>query len=353
MQENRSLLEVKIAIEAVGVLRAKDLDLVMVMALGVRNYWINEEAFRACRHLPNISKELSSKVEGFIVSLSPYQLIRSREDFMFSLKLSGAYKGIYETFKMRMFDTICLALGLIFFCILYPRLAFFLLPVLYLIYRIATFSTSTLDRFMLNLIRFVLIFCFLVTIIYSRSIYSPIASYASADIMLAFSAFALSLLLPVHDIYYGITTKLKSISFYSLKLGLVVLGLSAIMLLTFFNLALLMDKYLGQSVMKGITMVITGIASCVGLFSVYRYIRDHLFVKKLKLSSEVSRHYIVDTINKINGSAGVLKFLKALESHRCHLTGHWPENITPRCHSEQGDTLLAKLEERSIFKPQS
>ncbi len=100
-------IDIKLAVEALGILDEENLDYGALLALNLEDTWINDTALRACRHLNEISEELEMKIIRLIdpevkVFQDSYSLISSahisqtqfrmgNNELIFCLSLSEAF----------------------------------------------------------------------------------------------------------------------------------------------------------------------------------------------------------------------------------------------------------------------
>jgi hypothetical protein len=88
VEEGQDLLVAKLCLEAIGLLREDRVEPILINAIREGNEWLQDTAFKACRHNPRVSSALSDVIEQYIWGLPITEfLIRSR-NLLFSLSLS-------------------------------------------------------------------------------------------------------------------------------------------------------------------------------------------------------------------------------------------------------------------------
>lgn len=98
-------IDMKIALEALGILNSSDIDKGSIKAFKIGDPWINDVALRSCRHLDQISPMLENSVEelfNFHDNIAWYTGFRrmkfnmNLKELAFSLKLSEAFKHFQQ-----------------------------------------------------------------------------------------------------------------------------------------------------------------------------------------------------------------------------------------------------------------
>lgn len=101
-------IDIKIAVEALGILSQKNIDKGAVKAFQLKDSWINDTALRSCRHLDSISTDLEKALlhiidsrflpyEPFWFNLKfspPKQVKMSNKELLFSFSLSDTFKEL-------------------------------------------------------------------------------------------------------------------------------------------------------------------------------------------------------------------------------------------------------------------
>ncbi|UCH94470.1 MAG: hypothetical protein JSV88_29950, partial [Candidatus Aminicenantes bacterium] len=110
IDEESNMISLKLAVETVGLLDDKDIDRCIVKAMALGNSWINETAFKSCRHLPEISRELKKKLIYYIDSIGVKRLFTHKDDLKFSLSLSEGLRKVKKFLNIKLVDGILIFL---------------------------------------------------------------------------------------------------------------------------------------------------------------------------------------------------------------------------------------------------
>jgi hypothetical protein len=94
IEGRQSLLSVKLAVEAVGLLEPEDIDVALRQALEIRNQWIDETAMKSCHYLSSLSKHLKYKLIQSIDAIDFVSFLKRSGEIMFSLKLSNVFSEL-------------------------------------------------------------------------------------------------------------------------------------------------------------------------------------------------------------------------------------------------------------------
>jgi hypothetical protein len=90
------LVQAKICLEATGLLNDHAAVPILQLAMAGKNSWLRETAFRACRHLPQISPQLQQLINHYVINMPPLQFWQSRRALIFSLALSDALRDTHQ-----------------------------------------------------------------------------------------------------------------------------------------------------------------------------------------------------------------------------------------------------------------
>ena len=93
IDKDNNTIQVKLAVESVGLLSPKFMDKLIVKALNFNNHWISDTALKSCRHLESISCELVVTLKKYTMGLPLNILYRNKKDIDFSLNLSSAFEN--------------------------------------------------------------------------------------------------------------------------------------------------------------------------------------------------------------------------------------------------------------------
>lgn len=99
--QGENLVHAKICLEGTGLLSETDALPILKMAMAGNNSWLQETAFRACRHLPRLEPELEQSIASYVITMPLRQFWASRRALAFSLSLSESLKGVHRTAVLR------------------------------------------------------------------------------------------------------------------------------------------------------------------------------------------------------------------------------------------------------------
>jgi hypothetical protein len=115
-------LTAKFATEAIALLDEERAAALFPLAMEYRSAWVREAAFRACRHLVDVSKRISDAATRLIVGYrydppSGRALISNHSELQFSLSISDGFRNVRLMEGLWLFDAIYfqVALGLLVF----------------------------------------------------------------------------------------------------------------------------------------------------------------------------------------------------------------------------------------------
>lgn len=111
IESNSNLVTSKIAAEAIGLTKSSSMNWLLELALSTKIDWIVENAFKACRHLSNIQKDLVSQFGNYFLNLSFIELFKRRKNLLFSFKLSNVFSGLSSSIKVKLWNSYTQILG--------------------------------------------------------------------------------------------------------------------------------------------------------------------------------------------------------------------------------------------------
>ena len=100
IHSNNDPIDIKIAVEALGILNSSDIEKGAINAFALKDYFINDTTLRSCRHLDSISKLLKENIIDMVGKNNDFSkltgirfinLQMSIEELTFSFKLSEAF----------------------------------------------------------------------------------------------------------------------------------------------------------------------------------------------------------------------------------------------------------------------
>ncbi|WBM34223.1 MULTISPECIES: NACHT domain-containing protein [Pseudomonas] len=101
VQGGDSLVMAKICLEATGLLPEAETMPLLSLALSGGNEWLQETAFRACRHLPRVEPALENVIISYVLAIPDVRFWRARKGILLSLSLSEALKGVGTIAQLR------------------------------------------------------------------------------------------------------------------------------------------------------------------------------------------------------------------------------------------------------------
>ena len=102
--EGQNLVTAKICLEATGLLPDDRALPILEIAMGSRNSWLQETAFRACRNLPRLEPALRASICDYVSRLPIPQFWTGYAALRFSLSLSDALKDVLAVARRRYLD---------------------------------------------------------------------------------------------------------------------------------------------------------------------------------------------------------------------------------------------------------
>lgn len=99
--QGENLVHAKICLEGTGLLSETDSLPILTAAMAGNNSWLQETAFRACRHLPRLEQALEESISLYIITMPWRQFWTSYQALTFSLSLSESLKGVHRTAVLR------------------------------------------------------------------------------------------------------------------------------------------------------------------------------------------------------------------------------------------------------------
>jgi len=137
------LLMTKLCLEATGLLPQDRVEPILRGAINCGNEWLQETAFKACRHMPKLSEELNDALKTYIWQIPIPLFWAVRKNMIFSLSLSNEFSDILIAVRTRTLDIVFLFTGLMFAIYFWPLYSFAILTLLLL--RVAV-GIGTIDK---------------------------------------------------------------------------------------------------------------------------------------------------------------------------------------------------------------
>ena len=361
IDDKRSLLSMKLAVEAVCLLDAKDMDVALVKALRLNNSWINETALKACRYLTEMSKDLNRKLMLVIDDLDSVSFFRQRHEMMFSLRLSNVLDDLTTFCLWRTIDCYLVAIGWLMLFFLSPVWAILTTWTMYFSCNMLSFgltrrgfglkfrtSLSVMDplfrRGPLLLVGFVT----LSSIFRGWPVWKFSAWPTESIVIPVMAAVFGSFLIPWYQYYYYVVAELKWVKITDLR-SIALAVLVAILFWPLFKLSELTSNWLSQMMPSAVALYSGAVCAALLLLILIRYVMklagDFRYLEKLPSRARLNRQQLYDEFMRFKTARGRLFYVLRLQDQHVVATGDWPNGQLPRIGTEQSSTLLAQLEE--------
>ncbi|MGC4097342.1 MAG: NACHT domain-containing protein [Nitrospira sp.] len=125
VSHGEGLLQAKIALEATALLSPTEAIPSLSVALSGKNSWLQETAFRACRHLPNIETDLQRLVANYVISMPVHEFLENYSSLKFSLSLSESLKQAYNVARIRYYNTVVACAATFTTVVIAPKILLF------------------------------------------------------------------------------------------------------------------------------------------------------------------------------------------------------------------------------------
>lgn len=142
VQGGEGLIQAKICLEATGLLRDTASVPILQLAMSGSNSWLQETAFRACRHLPKISTQLQQLINAYVIDMPARAFWENRRALIFSLSLSDSLRQTYRIAVWRRNILALASVAMIIGAIIAPILALFTGTFVLFIFAMETFNPS-------------------------------------------------------------------------------------------------------------------------------------------------------------------------------------------------------------------
>lgn len=329
-------INIKLAVEALVILKVNDLDKGAVAALKMKDYWISDTAIRGFRHLNTISKELEKNI---LITIDYYpkktgekdktalpKLGLGQKELLTSFKLSNAFEDFvsileWQLINQRLFGNILIIyffLGLIGLGFL--RFSGFLVEI----------GNSKLLLGSNPITDFVL---FALGGLVAPAFLSPIFGVVTEFYMLRNNKYyKYSNNISIEDVLQWLL--------FSVIVALVFVGI--IKTILYIQDWLKIDSQIIDFVFKRIIDILGMILI---VLRTYIYVKDRKFYRKIEKRKLNDRVYIEKTFSKLQNGDYVNKFISDLENNIKNVNGSFSEGFLEVGHSPEM-TRLIQLEER-------
>ncbi|MEN5143125.1 NACHT domain-containing protein [Pseudomonas juntendi] len=388
VERGDNLILAKICLEATGLLPETKTVPMLSLALTGGNDWLQETAFRACRHLPRVAPELEKVIVSYLFAIPDLRFWRARKGILLGLSLSEALKGVHAIARRRVINLQVSVVAATVLFVLSPMV--FASSVVYAlaiclagrISSIADLGTiirtsdpsagekygagivrslfrsgywASLPFVTRNIIFIVLLVMALMSVLGLTPVNkaSPACLYSlCSDHPLDYLMICLALSVLVLD-YFSVTRAVRSLIrqvaqrdfwiFVCVAAGFIAV-IAAVVGLAIYWLAAY-EKYIFAAVGVGMSLLAAINLARLGKQG-WLMLSDRKMVAKQVLAAQVVRSEIARVMGELLTDYGRLQYIRRLEVERVGVAGEWPGDFKLAVGQGQPITALARLEER-------
>ncbi|WP_232615605.1 NACHT domain-containing protein [Photobacterium carnosum] len=363
INNNKNIVSQKIIIESIGILDESNIDNIVHKALKINHTWVQDEAFKACRNLQQISKKLAYETTNYIYSISDFDFLKRNNEIIFSLSLSDAFKQVKKiiTWRKKIIQLNIIALIISF--ILQPIITIITISAILLKSIFTTLLSNTKKTNRLIKIAKIELLLLIIIFINSKDLSTYEYFYTlpeNQNITLFYNITAgltSLMLIPYFDMYMifkSIQIKFKGKEKIKILKEIISLIKLPILTMLFISLFLfLVLKFIDKETLKYIFSFIYPviISITLSLFIIsFSYIRYNEFkkLKNITIGNYIDRDLISDYLSEMSTSWGRNKLTNKLLVHKTILTGKWHNNNFPEDPGQEYISTLARIEEHSL-----
>jgi hypothetical protein len=122
--DGRDLLTAKHSLEAAGLLTESRVEPILSTAIAQENEWLQETAFRSCRHIAKLSPQLEASLMDYVWHIPLPVIWRSQRSLLFSLSLSDGLRAVHKLVLLRLWEARIVCGTLLLLLLLFPWLIF-------------------------------------------------------------------------------------------------------------------------------------------------------------------------------------------------------------------------------------
>ncbi len=354
------LISKKIAVEAVGLLKEKNMDAILIKALDIGNPWITETALKSCRYLPRLSAGLERRIRMYIEIIDPWSFIKRPREVIFSFSLSNAFQKVRRICIWRAIASYSTLAVAIMIGLLRP----FWFPIFLAAYLITRLSPSLFKRGTFKAFISSHRVLFPLTLLWGLSLLLNAAKYDKLPLqskpiihvsLLPYSkpiGIAIFLFIVIFTIpwYRMRPSDLKPRDLFNetlLPLIYVLLSLAALSgLLYVFSLIAPTAIWILLAILiflSNIVLIIYWLVRIV--ISTKNWLMDYMSYRTLVKKRFPERRQIGEAFDEFRTAFWRLRFVRFLQSMRLKPIGTWPLGSVPNIEDDKASTLLARLEE--------
>ncbi|MDO2434863.1 NACHT domain-containing protein [Aeromonas veronii] len=364
VSSDTSIVTKKIAVEALGIINESSIDEIICKAMEVKSSWVQNEAFKSCRYLKSLTPSLSLKIINYISKYSIVELLKNKDELLFSLSLSSAFSSTLLLVKVRLFIISMNITGYFILLILFPELLFLYIFVLIiaLIFRAITTrkSHSTMEPFFQT--NFLLISSLVILTqilpqpsplnnarihLFDFGAFNLMSNLDVAYLPQFISIIAVAMIIPFYDIGF-VLLRLKMLKIRDvIEYMIVLLGASIAIILPLY----LFNDYLHDLLENhrfAVTLILFVIPLVQMLKGTYERVVDYIDIKNITITKNFDRTLLLSIFERLKTNWGRYRLVTLLDNERSKLTGEWKDNIFPDNLHDDAASLLAKIEEKSM-----
>ncbi|HWW69842.1 MAG TPA: NACHT domain-containing protein [Duganella sp.] len=378
------LLEAKICLEATGLLENAEAVPILQLAMSGANYWLRDTAFRACRHLPQISAELQNLIDAYVIKMPVQTFWKMHRALLLSLALSDSLRGAYQIALWRTRNLIASATAIALGWLIAPRVALlvtmalaFTLLIDALIQPVLTnilparaaaafkaspkkmFPPGTAFRFYQHFfglsLLLVLALAMLLphpgnraSVVSAITIFSDQALHAAYPALLALALLSFDWLL-IHSVKSALIRFMRLPFREKLKLmGQIVLLLVAVSGFLYILASILsrIPPHIITAVFN-IFVAMVALAIVVGLFKeAVSYYKDRQAFKHVVITDRMTRAQIAKALGLVQRKSLRLTAVRKIIELKTTVSGEWPDGFALNQLNDDAVTELAQMEER-------
>jgi GTPase SAR1 family protein len=354
-KKSGNILLQKFSVEAVGLLTNEDMGEAILLAISLNNEWIDEIAFKSCRHISKASDRLIDKLLIYLDRFDMLDFFQKKEEFFFSVKLSDAFRNLEAFLCWRTIDLYFILCFMALFFLFYPFPAvistLFLFLFLFFSKSLSASLANSSDRFIFFIFQlFVLLLIMFSFVIQEYAIsegalwYYKIgfSTFLTTDVLKIFFLTVLFFLSIPYYKFFFVSSFIRDFKKFLPRFSFLVLGV-----MSFASMAYFIPKSIMNSIALIFTWIVVVLFSAIFIFIAFQYIYDIcVILSGAKNNRKISRQNISDHLKRYKTAWGRLKYVNFIQNHRIKPNGKWMDGKMPNFNNDRASSLLARLEEK-------
>ncbi|WP_312424612.1 NACHT domain-containing protein [Kosakonia cowanii] len=391
VKEGQNILLAKVCLETTGLLREADAEPVLASAIAIGDAWLQETAFRACRHLARVKPALEDELKRYVLAIPEIGFWHRRKAILLSLSLSDALSRVYRIAQLRVWNmrlamvaVLALVVTLPFITLFSASYALAITLAMMLMMKAgghvqrktpekaaakaspARRSTSFLDKDFLSaaIMLFRGITSVVLLVLSVLGLYSPtlanvvtpfylITGHGHYTSLLAALNVVLSMML-LDWVVISRFIRSKMVDLLNWRKWLTALSIllfAALLVVgVFFSITYLSQFPLAEpifnGVFRGLVVAFVGYLLYLLLRGVYTGVCDIRMQREKQFGTTITRSEIAEVFTKCKSDYGRRRFVTWLDNAGLGATGEWPEGFTLTVGRSAPYTALSRLEER-------